>query len=221
MPRHDMRPDWKLSATACSASLAQDSNSGARTPHVIFTCGLCLPNSACRRHQFRSRGSRFRASQVLGILQRPGRVVLLKVSAIDGVPNLFVPDALCPDRDFVIASLDRAARLLNKCPIPAFRLHAPGPHKDAVFHDHMPNANEAVAPASSSNAQNLAGPQSEKDFVGKMSFRFQAETRLTARLFYLDHSAFLCHRLRPTCPNCLSSSSRCRGSAFGAQTSPD
>jgi hypothetical protein len=84
----------------------------------------------------------------------------------------------------------------------------------------MPNANEAVTPASSSNVQTLARPQGEEDFVGKMSFRFQAETRLTARPFYLDHSAFSLSPVTSYLPE-LPSSGRCRGSAFGAQTSPD
>jgi hypothetical protein len=133
------------------------------------------------RLKLNGRGSGFRASEILGILEGTCRVVLFQVSAVDGLPEALVSYMYGTNGDFVTCHLDSATRVLQKRSVPAVWLHAPGSDEGTVFHHDNPNANEAVLAGAGPDAQTFALPENSQDVIGKLSFCFHARIRPAAR----------------------------------------
>src|SRR6185436_7278159 len=122
-------------------------------------------------HQLRGRGSGLLASEVLGVLDGSRRLVFLQVGPVDRALQALASRPDGADGDLAVSDLDRAAWLLEERPVPASRLEAPGPHEDAAFHHHAPDADEPVRLRPCPDAQDLAAADLRHD-VSRKTFRF-------------------------------------------------
>ena len=91
---------------------------------------------------------------MLSIISR--RAVLIQVSAINCVSQTLAFNRHGADRNFVISYLDRTPRVMEKRPVPTVWFHAPRSDQDAAFHDHKPDADEAVRAHAGPQAQTFA-----------------------------------------------------------------
>ena len=127
-----------------------------------------------RAARTRCRISGFRATEVLRILQSTRRVVLIQISAINGVPEAFALDAHGADCDCAICHLDGAARFSEKRSVPTVLLHAPRSNEDTVSHHYDPNTDEAMLAGTSPNAETFVFTYGSQDIVGELLLRSHA-----------------------------------------------
>src|SRR5262245_1140262 len=89
-------------------------------------------------------------------MARPGGVVLLGVSEIDGVQQAFAPGLPGAHGNFTPGDLDRAARLLLERPVPTVRFVIPRAYEQPILHHNHPHANEAMVRRAGTEADDLA-----------------------------------------------------------------
>ena len=71
-------------------------------------------------------------------------MVLLYIGAVHCLLQPLTPGLYGPHLDLSAPDSDGTPRLLDERPIPTSLLQAPRPHEHATFHNHSPDADEAV-----------------------------------------------------------------------------